>query len=385
MTKIPFEYGTIAEDEYFIDRIEDRRDLKRFLGGGINVMLISPRRWGKSSLVKAAMKELQQENADVRVCYFDAFKVCSEEDFYNKFASAVLQGISSSFEKRMADVVRFVQGISPSLSIGGDPLNAVEVKLGFKPLKESAEEILNLPEKIAMAKGVRVIICIDEFQQLAKLPGWKKMEGAMRSVWQEQHHTTYCLYGSKRHMMLDIFGNSANPFYRFGQMLTLGKIGREYWIPFITDSFSNHGKNISETMANRICDLMQCHSWYMQQFCFFLWTRTEKGMEVTEEIFSSQLSKLLDTNTDMFLADLDGMPSSQVAMLKAVAMGESHFNAQRVVAEYSLGTPRTITKNKQLLLERDLIERRGNTYQFVDPVFELWFKREFCNVAPTNK
>ena len=72
MNKIPFEYGSIAENEYFIDRIEDRRDLKTFLGGGINVMLISPRRWGKSSLVKAAMEELKQEQKDVRVCYLDA-------------------------------------------------------------------------------------------------------------------------------------------------------------------------------------------------------------------------------------------------------------------------------------------------------------------------
>lgn len=169
MNKIPFEYGSIAENEYFIDRIEDRRDLKTFLGGGINVMLISPRRWGKSSLVKAAMEELKQEQKDVRVCYLDAFKIFSEEEFYNKFASAVLQGVSSTMEKRWADIVKFIQTISPSLTISSDPVNAVEVNLSFKPLKESAEEILNLPEKIAKAKGIHVIVCIDEFQQLANL------------------------------------------------------------------------------------------------------------------------------------------------------------------------------------------------------------------------
>lgn len=153
MNKIPFEYGSIAENEYFIDRIEDRRDLKTFLGGGINVMLISPRRWGKSSLVKAAMEELKQEQKDVRVCYLDAFKIFSEEEFYNKFASAVLQGVSSTMEKRWADIVKFIQTISPSLTISSDPVNAVEVNLSFKPLKESAEEILNLPEKIAKQKA----------------------------------------------------------------------------------------------------------------------------------------------------------------------------------------------------------------------------------------
>ena len=254
MNKIPFEYGSIAENEYFIDRIEDRRDLKTFLGGGINVMLISPRRWGKSSLVKAAMEELKQEQKDIRVCYLDAFKIFSEEEFYNKFASAILQGVSSTMEKRWADIVKFVQSISPSLTINSDPVNAVEVNLNFKPLKESAEEILNLPEKIAKAKGIHVIVCIDEFQQLANLPDWKRLEGTMRSVWQGQHSTTYCLYGSKRHMMMDIFGNSKNPFYRFGQMMTLKKIAKEYWKPFIHDSFYNHGKSISDDMIERICN-----------------------------------------------------------------------------------------------------------------------------------
>ena len=347
MNKIPFEYGSIAENEYFIDRIEDRKDLKTFLGGGINVMLISPRRWGKSSLVKAAMEELKQEQKDVRVCYLDAFKIFSEEEFYNKFASAVLQGVSSTMEKRWA---------------------------------ESAEEILNLPEKIAKAKGIHVIVCIDEFQQLANLPGWKRLEGTMRSVWQGQHSTTYCLYGSKRHMMMDIFGNSKNPFYRFGQMMALKKIAKEYWKPFIHDSFYNHGKTISDDMIERICNTVQCHSWYMQQFCFLIWTRT--ATEVTEEIYQSQLTKLLDTNTDMFITDIDGMPASQIAFLRAVCMGETHFNAQQVVAEYGLGAPRTITKNKKALVERDFIEKSGDGFKMVDPVFELWFKREYCNIFP---
>ena len=350
MNKIPFEYGSIAENEYFIDRIEDRKDLKAFLGGGINVMLISPRRWGKSSLVKAAMEELKQEQSDVRVCYLDAFKIYTEEDFYNQFASAVIQGVSSSIEKRWADVVK------------------------------SAEEILNLPEKLAKENGIHVIMCIDEFQQLMKLPNWKRLEGTMRSVWQNQHHTTYCLYGSKRHMMMEIFGNSNNPFYRFGQMMTLKKIDKAYWKPFIHDSFYNYGKTISDEMIERICHKMQCHSWYMQQFCFLIWTRT--ATDVTEEIYRSQLDKLLDTNSDMFMSDIDGMASSQIAFLQAVSMGETHFNAQQVVAKYGLGAPRTITKNKKTLVEKDIIEKAGEGFRIVDPVFELWFKREYCNISP---
>ena len=84
----------------------------------------------------------------------------------------------------------------------------------------------------------------------------------------------------------------------------------------------------------------------------------------------------------MFISDIDGMASSQIALLQAVCMGETHFNAQQVVARYGLGAPRTITKNKKTLVERDLIEKSGDHFKMVDPVFELWFKREYCNISP---
>lgn len=373
--KVPFEYGSIAEKENFIDREEDRKQLKAFLANGINVMLVSPRRWGKSSLVKAAMEELKHEDSSVRVCYIDAFTISSEEDFYNKFASAVIQGVSSSVEKRWNDFVKFIQGIVPSLTISSDPLNAIEVNLSYRPLKESAESILNLPEKIALAKGIHVIVCIDEFQQLANLPSWKRLEGTMRSVWQQHHNTTYCMYGSKRHMMMDIFSNASNPFYRFGQMLTINKIEEKYWIPYIIKNFEDYGKYISNEFAERICSQVACHSWYMQQFCFLIWIHTDK--EVTESIYNRQLQALIDTNADMFMSDISGCPPSQLALLRAIAAGEKHLNAKDVVNKFNLGTPQTITKNKKAVIAKDLVEKQGNNLKFVDPVFELWFRREF--------
>lgn len=105
-----------------------------------------------------------------------------------------------------------------------------------------------------------------------------------------------------------------------------------------------------------------------------------KNQEVTEEKFQTQFTKFLDTNADIFLTDIDGMPVSQIAFLRAVCMGETHFNAQQVVAEYGLGAPRSITKNKKTLVERDFIEKSGEGFKMVDPVFELWFKREYCNI-----
>ena len=88
--EVPFQYGRLAEAENFIDRIDDRRELKNFLSHGINTILVSPRRWGKSSLVRESMKELVEEDKNIKVCFLDAYKIHTEEEFYNKFASAVI-------------------------------------------------------------------------------------------------------------------------------------------------------------------------------------------------------------------------------------------------------------------------------------------------------
>lgn len=374
---VPFMYGLIAENDNFIDRVEDRKQLKTFLGGGINVMLISPRRWGKSSLVKAAMEELKQEDKQIRVCYLDASRIISEEEFYNKFAIAVIEAASSTLEKKWADFKQYVQALIPGVKLKASAFDAVEMEmeLNFAPLKDSAERVLQLPEQISIDKGLHIIVCIDEFQQLSYLPNWKKMEATMRSVWQHQHHTNYCLYGSKRHMMMDIFSNSNNPFYRFGQVLYMKKIEKQYWMPYIIEGFTKTGKHISEELASMICDIAQCHSWYVQQFSLFVWMNTET--EVTEEIINRQLQVVIDTNADMFAKDIENLAASQVAMLRAVSAGETQFNAKEVVKRYGLGAPRTITLNKKTLIKRDIIEVNGDGYQFIDPIYALWFKREY--------
>lgn len=374
---VPFMYGLIAENDNFIDRVEDRKQLKTFLGGGINVMLISPRRWGKSSLVKAAMEELKQEDKQIRVCYLDASRIISEEEFYNKFAIAVIEAASSTLEKKWADFKQYVQALIPGVKLKASAFDAVEMEmeLNFAPLKDSAERVLQLPEQISIDKGLHIIVCIDEFQQLSYLPNWKKMEATMRSVWQHQHHANYCLYGSKRHMMMDIFNNSNNPFYRFGQVLYMKKIEKQYWMPYIIEGFTKTGKHISEELASMICDIAQCHSWYVQQFSLFVWMNTET--EVTEEIVNRQLQVVIDTNADMFAKDIENLAASQVAMLRAVSAGETQFNAKEVVKRYGLGAPRTITQNKKTLIKRDIIEVNGDGYQFIDPIYALWFKREY--------
>ena len=376
LMKSPFQYGTLVDKESFVNRVEERKKVKELLGSCIYVMLISPRRWGKSSLVKVAMDELTQEDKHIRVCFIDAFSIKTEAEFYRIFAREVISCAASTLEKRLEDVKQFLKAVSPSITLKSDPTDTLSFDLKLELEEKSVMEILELPEKIAAAKGIHLIVCIDEFQQLALLPGYKSMEGKMRSAWQKQQQVSYCFYGSKRHMMMDIFNNSSNPFYRFGQVLFLQKIKKEEWVPFIVNAFHRTNKEISEQQAEQLCDIVKCHSWYLQQLCYFIWSGTSE--KVTDEIIEIRTRQLIDTNMPMFMNDTENLTAAQTAMLRAVADGEYRFNSIPVVRKYELGSAQTITRNKRMLTERDFIEKEGNKYVFSDPIFELWFRREYC-------
>lgn len=377
----PFQFGTLATNENFIDRQEDRALLKQLLSSHINVMLISPRRWGKSSLVKKAMGELVEEDKNVRVCFIDAFSIGSEAEFYRTFASQVIACASSKMERWMEDAKKFLTGVIPQVVLNDQVTDFMAFDLKFVPQERDKMTILQLPEVLAREKGIRIIVCIDEFQQLANLPEYKNMEGKMRSVWQQQQLTSYCLYGSKRNMMLNIFNNANSPFYRFGQVIFMQKIAKVHWIPFVRQAFEKTGKHISAGLADRICDTVSCHSWYLQQLCYFIWSFT--ASEVTEEVFALGLKQVLNINTPMFQNDTENLSSTQIEMLKAIADGEQHFSSQAVKQVYNLGNPNTIVKNKKTLQNKDIIEKQNGDFVFVDPIYRLWFKDEYCrSVSP---
>ena len=372
----PFQFGTLATDRNFIDRVEDRAMLKQLLTSHINVMLVSPRRWGKSSLVKKVMDELQQEDKSIRVCYIDAFCIGSEAEFYRIFASRVIACASSKMERWVNDAKRFLSGVVPQIVVNDQITDFVAFDLKFVPQEQDKLTILHLPEMLAKDRGIKIIVCIDEFQQLANIPEYKDMEGKMRSVWQQQQNTSYCLYGSKRNMMLNIFNNSNSPFYRFGQVIFMNKISKDNWVPFIISSFSKTGKSISEDYANKICDIVACHSWYLQQLCYFIWSYTVSSVD--DEIFSMGLRQVLNINTPMFQNDTEILSTTQIEMLKAICGGEQRFSSQAAKQLYSLGNPNTIVKNKQMLQNKDVIEKQGGKFSFVDPIYELWFRQEYC-------
>ena len=154
----PFQYGSLVEKDNFIDRTEDRALLKQLLMSGIHVMLISPRRWGKSSLVKVVTDELADENENVRICRIDAFSINDETEFYRTFASRVMSCAASRFERGLKEMKKFLTGVVPQLVIKDDLTDFLTFDLRFEPQERDKLEILALPEKIAKDKNLCIIV-----------------------------------------------------------------------------------------------------------------------------------------------------------------------------------------------------------------------------------
>lgn len=375
--KNPFQYGKVAEKENFIDRDNDRMFLKQSLYSGTNVILVSPRRWGKSSVVKQAMAELCSEQSDVKVCHIDAFPITSSEEFYKIFAQKVLNATSSHVQGALSSIGKFLRTVSPKLSFSMEPMSEFSLSLNMSKSDDDAAEVLNLPEMIAKEQGLQIIVCIDEFQQLARLSDYARLESMMRSVWQHQQHVSYCLYGSQRHMIDEIFNSTEKPFFRFGQVYNLKKIERNDWLKYIMDRFSSTGKRIAEGLAERIADTVGCHSWYVQQLSSAVWNFTDK--EADADAFDKALTWCVDVNSDSYRKTCENLSETQLCLLRAIAMKETQLSSSAIVRQYRLGSSASVTKNKRILSMQDIIDITGNKAEFQDPLFCLWFKENYCS------
>ena len=375
MKNSPFQYGKLATGMTFVNRVREKQELKNNLYSGINTMLISPRRWGKSSLVREAMKELMLEHFDVKVCFLDVFTIRSEEEFYQIFAREVIKATSNSWEAWITNAKEFLKALSPKISIGTDPMTDFSIGIEYHRIKENERELLELPERIAHSKGMKIIVCIDEFQSLAGLKEYDHLEGEMRSVWQHHQKVSYCLYGSKRHMMVEIFNSSAKPFYRFGQLMFLQKIDKMEWVKFIVNAFLRTGKEITIENGREIVEKVKSHSWYVQQLSHFVWCSTKK--EVTSEIVDKAFQQIVDTNLPLYVAECEALSVTQLNLLIAIAKGENVLTGAAVMSKYKLGTPQNVSKNKLVLQQKDILDKIPEGFYFLDPVFEYWFRGKY--------
>lgn len=366
----PFVFGVPADNVHFIGRESEIERLSANMRYGVNTVLMSPRRWGKTSLVNKVAESFSSDKERI-IVRMDIFACRSEYDFYNVFSSELLKQTASKIDEWKKIAKGFIERLTPKISVNPDHMAEYSVSLGITPKTHTPVEVLSLPQIIAERKKCDIVICIDEFQQIGDFPDSLSVQKKLRTVWQGQKNVSYCLFGSKMHMMMKLFQKKSYPFYRFGEILNLKPIPLESWIPYIKSRFDVFGKSISDTMIERICQTVEYQASYVQQLAYSILLLTDR--DATETVFNAGVNDLISQNSGTFLEQTQSLTSYQLNFLRAVIDGISQgFGESSVREQYNLGSPSNIARLKQALIDKELIEQTETGIIIGDPVLRLW-------------
>lgn len=370
---VPFIYGRVVDEVNFINREGELKKLSQNFTSGINSIIVSPRRWGKSSLVQKVINTMPQKQ--IRFCQLDLFNIRTEQEFYENYTKAVLKCTSDKWQEWLELGKGFLKGIAPQFSIGNDPVNDFSVSFDFKNKQKSKMEIINLPEEIAKKKKIRIIVCIDEFQNLSYYDDPLGFQKQLRAGWQHHKHASYCLYGSKRHMITEMFENKSMPFYKFGDVIFLNKIDTKYWIEFIEYSFKRTKKSIDKEAILKLVDTAQNHPYFVQQLARKVWVTTDKKADLNTVSFATE--ELLYENAILYLREVENLNNNQVNFLKALCDNVVQLSSAETLKTYNLGTSANIQRIKTTLEQKEIIDFMGTSPEFIDPLFQQWLMRVY--------
>jgi len=367
----PFVFGSATSGEQFTDRIKDTERLLANFNHGISSILISPRQWGKTSLVQKVSTIARNNN--LKIVNIDIFSCRNAEDFYMLFATEVIKQTAGKWEEWAENVKVFLSALIPKISFGTDPQTDFSISLDFSNARFN-EDVLDLPQKIAKDKGYRIVVCIDEFQQISEFVDHVHFQKKLRSVWQLQKEVSYCLYGSKKHLMAELFSKQSMPFYKFGEVFFLQKINTNDWISFICERFESTGKKISPEQAKMICETVDNHSSYVQQLAWNVWIKADKITK--NEDVDLAINDLFNQNAMLYYRYVEELSGYQINFLRAIVEGvSSEFTKVETLQKYHLGSSANVKRLKDSLEKKELIDITGKIVSLNDPVFKLWFRK----------
>jgi hypothetical protein len=375
MNKNPFIFGDYCEGEQFADRQREQQELKVLLRSGQNVLLQSPRRYGKTSLIKKILKDLEKEGV---ICiYADLYKATTIERLVSILSKAYTLGIS----RRIKDVAKTIRQYLPSIrpKIILDSERPLEFELDFglqrRGYEEILEELYKIPQKIAMQRLKNVVVVFDEFQEIANVDS-DLIERGLRTEIQAHHNVSYVFVGSKRHLLAQIFTHKGRPLYNSAKIYTLGKIPKEDFCQFIIERFASANMKISRRDALSLLEITDGHPYYTQLLASELYLCSLGEEKVKGTHLKSAQENLIRHNSDAYTNIWEGLTIKQKNVLIGLAESERiRPFAEEFRERFSLGSPSSIQSAIAGLDKKEIIERNGEGfYTISDIFFKEWIR-----------
>jgi uncharacterized protein len=372
----PFVFGEIIEEGSFVDRTEELKELIRDLADGQKVFLLSPRRFGKSSLVSLALLKLKKRH--IRTVSLTVSSYSSYAQFLEKFAEKVLRA-GGPWDRVKNWVTRFGRQVKPEISYNmttGEVGISLDKGSTFDP-EPIAADIFALPGELSRNGGFRMAICLDEFQQISEFDGGS-VENTIRNQVQEQRQVGYVFAGSQPSLMEEML-SAKRPFHKAGPQVFLDKIPAKDWKDFITGHFRRRGRTIDESALNALLTAADLIPYDVQRIAHELWDYAELGdkRQLTLTDVKAVIENLVLKQSTYYELLWEQLSARQRAALQAIAYrGASEIYSQGVREEFRLGPASTVQKALQSLDSRDILDRYKGDYFFLDPLFPGWITRK---------
>lgn len=380
--EVPFIFGKAVSGSYFTDRKTETHSLVNNFKYGVNTIIISPRRYGKTSLVRKAGSIAADK--DLKVIYMDIFTARSPKEFGEIFADALLKQTSSLRDEMIAAAKELLSRLRPKYTVDIGGMGEMSLSLDIENEREDLDEILELPEKIAKKKNCRIVVCIDEFQQISEFNDSLHFQKRLRTHWQHHQYSSYCLFGSKKHMMNELFALPSMPFYKFGDVINLKKIPADDWIAFIMERFKEADKPVNKEIATKICQLTENYSSYVQQLSWLLWTNY--SADNLDEALKSSFKQLIEHSAVLFEQQTQDLTEYQLNFLKMLLEEKiEKYNSTEAINRYNLGSPANIGRLKTALIKKELVEIEGGKLIIRDPILKVWLHRMFGITPPSSQ
>ncbi|MBX2988651.1 MAG: ATP-binding protein [Bdellovibrionaceae bacterium] len=370
----PFMYGKPVEGEFYFDLPYLKREMQDFIDSKINVLVMGPRRSGKTSFLKSFLK-VQRSRQKV-VIDIDAFNVLSHKDFLNQLVNALKREKTGT--QKFFEWLRGAKDLSPVFKWESNPHSGeVEYSINFSKLEESdtKQAILSTLSGLkALQNQHGVIISIDEFQRIGELEDGGWLEATLRSIMQELPEIAYVFTGSRRSILEDMFNNSKRPFYKSCKQINFPAFGPEF-SAWLIERFKKANVTASPESIHYLREKVADTPNYVQEACFHLVSHGIKhvtGKEIDEilDIISSQGSYSYE-------ALLNTLTSVQIKFLR-LFIGEGKVDySKEVLKRYEIKTGSNLQAAAKALVDKQIIIKEpGGSFTFDDPMFKIWLNKK---------
>lgn len=374
----PFRYGKVATGEYFTDRTNELAEVESDIRQGQDIVIISPRRYGKTSLIFQAIERLRQDQ--VLVAYLDLFRTPTKERFAEHLADAIYTGLVAPLERVWQRAVEIFQKlpVRPKITLNPDGTPSFEFAGGerSRDVDRTIEELLALPGHIAKSRKRRVALVLDEFQEVVAID--PHLPALMRAVFQLQGEVAHVFLGSKRHLMRRVFTDENEPMYKLAKPLSLREIAAKDFAAFIRDRFAASGQQITEEAIKRVLAISDCHPHDTQELCYFAWSlAATEGAVVTPDLVDRALGRVIEAE-DARCTELWGRLSPrQRLILTALAIGGgTAVYSEQYRRQHHLGAASSVQRSLARLIDDDLVESSPQGIYGVPDVFlRAWIAR----------